>query len=341
MINISYIHEFDIYDIIEENYNESMNEIRNAEAPIFLLEEEIKDKLFFNESIDDSIAMMESLENTFFDKIGKAIINIVKRFKTFVKKITTDIKEKAWSAKSNLDKKEMILKKCPNLPERVKISIDKNLIDLSELRSFEDFNKNYENLLDELEKAENTSKIKAKWEKMKRSISKNSDAIIKAGHVAVAISSIAAVLSFGKHNRSNSDKINVGSLKDVTEANIEKSNQIYCNLKKLNENENAMTKLSILAHITADYERISTGKITLLSNMKLNCLKKIDTLYNRFIPNAKSNSDKNIRNMMNKYANLSSELEDRMLSLLDNDASKKIYTSRELAKHETRRTTKS
>ena len=325
MINTSYIHHFDLLDQIEINYRNSMNAIQEASAPLLLLEQEIEDKLFFNESIDDSINAMEGVEDAFFEKIGKAVLEIIERCRKTIIDIVTKFREKMWSNKSTLAKKEMILKKCPNLSERVKTSLDKNMIDLSELKSFEDFNKNYEKLLDELEKAEDESKVKSKWEKLKLTMDKNSDRIIKASKVAVAVVTIAGLIGIGRSITQDAEKIDPTAMEKVVEHNLEKTNSKCSSLIRARNNKDVKTKMSLYATMAADYERITTGKINRFTAIKLNALSAVDKAYSKVIPNAQKKSQENISKMYDKYVNTSSNLEDRLYTLKNVSTANKNY----------------
>ena len=315
MINVSYIHRFDLLDQIEENYNESINEIEEAYAPILLLEEEIEDKLFFNESIDDCIDAMEGVEDTFFEKIGRTILNIIERCKKTIIKIVTDVKEQLWSNISTAAKKEMILRKCPNLSERVKTSLDKNMIDLSDLKSFEDFNKNYEKLLDELERAQDPSKVRAKWEKIKDDFDKNSDRIIKAGKVVGAVVTIAGVIGIGRTVKANADKIDPDAMEKMTDYNLDKTSKKVETLEKMRTNHDVKTKLSMIATMSADYEKRTTGEISRLTSIKLNAYRAVDKAYSKLIPNASIKSENNINKMLNNYKDTQKTLKNHLNEL--------------------------
>lgn len=325
MINTSYIHHFDLLDQIDINYRNSINAIQEASAPLLLLEQEIEDKLFFNESIDDYINAMEGVEDAFFEKIGKAVLEIIERCRKTIIEIVTKFREKMWNNKSNLAKKEMILKKCPNLSERVKTSLDKNMIDLSELKSFEDFNKNYEKLLDELERAEDESKVRSKWEKLKLTMDKNSDRIIKASKVAVAVVTIAGLIGIGRSITQDAEKIDPTAMEKVVEHNLEKTNSKCSSLIRARNNKDVKTKMSLYATMAADYERITTGKISRFTSIKLNALSAVDKAYSKVMPNAEKKSQKNISKMYDKYTNTSSNLEDRLYTLKNVSIANKNY----------------
>lgn len=333
MINTSYLERFDLLDRIELNYKKSMDAIQEASAPLLLLEQEIEDKLFFNESIDDSINAMEGVEDAFFEKIGKAVLEIIERCRKTIIEIVTKFREKMWNNKSNLAKKEMILKKCPNLSERVKTSLDKNMIDLSELKSFEDFNKNYEKLLDELERAEDESKVRSKWEKLKLTLDKNSDRIIKASKVAVAVVTIAGLIGIGKSITQDAEKIDPVAMEKVVEHNLEKTQSKCTTLYKARTNKDVKTKMSLYATMAADYERITTGEINKLTSIKLNALSAVDKAYSRVIPNAQQKTEKNINKMYNNLANKSANLEDRLYTLKEINYSNKHYKSGSTVNH--------
>ena len=309
MINVSYVHQFDEIDKINNDYMEAKNEIDSIYEPILFLKEKIENEIFFNESIDEDLVMYENMKEDFFTRIGNTIIKIIKRCREFIEEKVDAIRQFSWNRKSDLDKKEMILKKCPNLSERVKVALDENVIDLSSLKDFKDFNENYLRMLDEIDKAEDESKFRKKWEGLKKKFSDNADTIIKAGQVATAIITIAGLLTLGKKIRNDINKVDINQMADQARVTHEATERKIDALKKMNEKKDGLEvphwKGYMLAEMAADNEKITKGYVSKMASIKVKATSMVDKMYSTVLPKAsEKNSKKIMNNAQTKYTNI-------------------------------------
>lgn len=310
MINTGFIHQYDELDKINTDYMETKNEIDSIYEPILFLTEKVKYEIFFNESIDETVIMLEDVKKDFFEKIGDTIINIIKRCRDFIDDKIRSFKEFSWNRKSILDKKETILKKSPNLSERVKTSLDANLIDLNSLKDFKDFSENYEKMLDELDRADDETSFKEKWNKITRKVSESSQTIIKIGQVAGAVVTVAGLLTIGKKIRADLEKVDVNQMGDQAKLRHGEMTRKIHTLSKMNDRKDGLEvphwKGYMAAQMAADDERITKGYISKITSDKMKITGLIDKAYSRCIPNkiVDAHSTKIMNDAKTKYVNI-------------------------------------
>ena len=172
--------------MISMSYINGDQEIFPLFDPIIKLEKEMDDivdeiNLMYTEytqakMIDDMNEMFNEAEEgekksdvahkNFVDKLGSGIIRMVEKAIAFIQSILDKIKEITFSSKSDLDKVDALIKEHPNMAESIKQSFLKGELKLSDVKSLNDLNKQYTELIEAANKASvDPNSLEAKWEK--------------------------------------------------------------------------------------------------------------------------------------------------------------------------------
>lgn len=116
--NTSYIHEYDILDDINECVNITID---SANSAYYSYEAALRhaDLLGFFENASDSEVFMEKEKMGFFEKIGTAIINLIKKIADAIKNFASRFQKKTEEIKTDQEIVSQILQEHPDVKNEV------------------------------------------------------------------------------------------------------------------------------------------------------------------------------------------------------------------------------
>ena len=290
MIDTSYVQALQEQNEIQRVYEESVNEINAITNPITIAtmrREQEMELGIFTESGDD--LYMESVKSA-VTALGDKIIELLQRLKDFITGIPDKIKNASWN-KADVDKKmDMIKKDDPKRYEAMKVYVDKGMLDFNTFKSMKDFYAGFDDLMDELEKKDADEKtLRGKFEKFKKSLVKNKDAIATTAAVLGIVATGTTIALNYKKFRNESDR----ALSNEATRQADKANYMYTRMKKASHilarnGVDGHTRMAILANTEVEVERKLNANISKISTLKASLYMKFDKLATKFMkdPNA-------------------------------------------------------
>lgn len=290
MIDTSYVQALQEQNEIQRVYEESVNEINAITNPITIAtmrREQEMELGIFTESGDD--LYMESVKSA-VTALGDKIIELLQRLKDFITGIPDKIKNASWN-KADVDKKmDMIKKDDPKRYEAMKVYVDKGMLDFNTFKSMKDFYAGFDDLMDELEKKDADEKtLRGKFEKFKKSLVKNKDAIATTAAVLGLVATGTTIALNYKKFRNESDR----ALSNEATRQADEANRLYARMNKASkilakDDVKGNMKMTILANTELEVERQLNANISKISTLKANLYTKFDKLASKFMkdPNA-------------------------------------------------------
>ena len=290
MIDTSYVQALQEQNEIQRVYEESVNEINAITNPIRIAamrREQEMELGIFTESGDD--LYMESVKSA-VTALGDKIIELLQRLKDFITGIPDKIKNASWN-KADVDKKmDMIKKDDPKRYEAMKVYVDKGMLDFNTFKSMKDFYAGFDDLMDELEKKDADEKtLRGKFEKFKKSLVKNKDAIATTAAVLGLVATGTTIALNYKKFRNESDR----ALSNEATRQADEANRLYARMNKASkilakDDVKGNMKMTILANTELEVERQLNANISKISTLKANLYTKFDKLASKFMkdPNA-------------------------------------------------------
>ena len=290
MIDTSYVQALQEQNEIQRVYEESVNEINAITNPITIAtmrREQEMELGIFTESGDD--LYMESVKSA-VTALGDKIIELLQRLKDFITGIPDKIKNASWN-KADVDKKmDMIKKDDPKRYEAMKVYVDKGMLDFNTFKSMKDFYAGFDDLMDELEKKDADEKtLRGKFEKFKKSLVKNKDAIATTAAVLGLVATGTTIALNYKKFRNEYDR----ALSNEASRQADKANYMYTRMKKASHilarnGVDGHTRMAILANTEVEVERKLNANISKISTLKASLYMKFDKLATKFMkdPNA-------------------------------------------------------
>ena len=290
MIDTSYVQALQEQNEIQRVYEESVNEINAITNPIRIAamrREQEMELGIFTESGDD--LYMESVKSA-VTALGDKIIELLQRLKDFITGIPDKIKNASWN-KADVDKKmDMIKKDDPKRYEAMKVYVDKGMLDFNTFKSMKDFYAGFDDLMDELEKKDADEKtLRGKFEKFKKSLVKNKDAIATTAAVLGLVATGTTIALNYKKFRNESDR----ALSNEASRQADQANRMHARMDKASKilakgDVEGNMKMTILANTELEVERQLNANISKISTLKANLYTKFDKLASKFMkdPNA-------------------------------------------------------
>ena len=290
MIDTSYVQALQEQNEIQRVYEESVNEINAITNPITIAtmrREQEMELGIFTESGDD--LYMESVKSA-VTALGDKIIELLQRLKDFITGIPDKIKNASWN-KADVDKKmDMIKKDDPKRYEAMKVYVDKGMLDFNTFKSMKDFYAGFDDLMDELEKKDADEKtLRGKFEKFKKSLVKNKDAIATTAAVLGLVATGTTIALNYKKFRNESDR----ALSNEASRQADQANRMYARMDKASkilakDDVKGNMKMTILANTELEVERQLNANVSKISTLKANLYTKFDKLATEFMkdPNA-------------------------------------------------------
>ena len=296
MIDTSYVQALQEQNEIQRVYEESVNEINAITNPITIAtmrREQEMELGIFTESGDD--LYMESVKSA-VTALGDKIIELLQRLKDFITGIPDKIKNASWN-KADVDKKmDMIKKDDPKRYEAMKVYVDKGMLDFNTFKSMKDFYAGFDDLMDELEKKDADEKtLRGKFEKFKKSLVKNKDAIATTAAVLGLVATGTTIALNYKKFRNESDR----ALSNEASRQADKANYMYTRMKKASHilarnGVDGHTRMAILANTEVEVERKLNANISKISTLKASLYMKFDKLATKFMKDPDAVRSKNM-----------------------------------------------
>ena len=296
MIDTSYVQALQEQNEIQRVYEESVNEINAITNPITIAtmrREQEMELGIFTESGDD--LYMESVK-TAVTALGDKIIELLQRLKDFITGIPDKIKNASWN-KADVDKKmDMIKKDDPKRYEAMKVYVDKGMLDFNTFKSMKDFYAGFDDLMDELEKKDADEKtLRGKFEKFKKSLVKNKDAIATTAAVLGLVATGTTIALNYKKFRNESDR----ALSNEASRQADQANRMYARMDKASkilakDGVKGNMKMTILANTEVEAERQLNANVSKISTLKANLYTKFDKLATKFMKDPDAVRSKNM-----------------------------------------------
>ena len=319
MIDTSYVQALQEQNEIQRVYEESVNEINAITNPIRIAamrREQEMELGIFTESGDD--LYMESVK-TAVTALGDKIIELLQRLKDFITGIPDKIKNASWN-KADVDKKmDMIKKDDPKRYEAMKVYVDKGMLDFNTFKSMKDFYAGFDDLMDELEKKDADEKtLRGKFEKFKKSLVKNKDAIATTAAVLGLVATGTTIALNYKKFRNESDR----ALSNEASRQADQANRMYTRMNKASkilakDDVKGNMKMTILANTELEVERQLNANVSKISTLKANLYTKFDKLASKFMKDPNAVRSKN----MNSIKESTRKERDRLYDVRSNNRS--------------------
>ena len=319
MIDTSYVQALQEQNEIQRVYEESVNEINAITNPITIAtmrREQEMELGIFTESGDD--LYMESVKNA-VTALGDKIIELLQRLKDFITGIPDKIKNASWN-KADVDKKmDMIKKDDPKRYEAMKVYVDKGMLDFNTFKSMKDFYAGFDDLMDELEKKDADEKtLRGKFEKFKKSLVKNKDAIATTAAVLGLVATGTTIALNYKKFRNESDR----ALSNEASRQADQANRMYARMDKASkilakDGVKGNMKMTILANTEVEVERQLNANVSKISTLKANLYTKFDKLASKFMKDPNAVRSKN----MNSIKESTRKERDRLYDVRSNNRS--------------------
>ena len=319
MIDTSYVQALQEQNEIQRVYEESVNEINAITNPIRIAtmrREQEMELGIFTESGDD--LYMESVKNA-VTALGDKIIELLQRLKDFITGIPDKIKNASWN-KADVDKKmDMIKKDDPKRYEAMKVYVDKGMLDFNTFKSMKDFYAGFDDLMDELEKKDADEKtLRGKFEKFKKSLVKNKDAIATTAAVLGLVATGTTIALNYKKFRNESDR----ALSNEASRQADQANRMYARMDKASkilakDDVKGNMKMTILANTELEVERQLNANVSKISTLKANLYTKFDKLASKFMKDPDAVRSKN----MNSIKESTRKERDRLYDVRSNNRS--------------------
>ena len=319
MIDTSYVQALQEQNEIQRVYEESVNEINAITNPIRIAtmrREQEMELGIFTESGDD--LYMESVKSA-VTALGDKIIELLQRLKDFITGIPDKIKNASWN-KADVDKKmDMIKKDDPKRYEAMKVYVDKGMLDFNTFKSMKDFYAGFDDLMDELEKKDADEKtLRGKFEKFKKSLVKNKDAIATTAAVLGLVATGTTIALNYKKFRNESDR----ALSNEASRQADQANRMYARMDKASkilakDDVKGNMKMTILANTELEVERQLNANVSKISTLKANLYTKFDKLASKFMKDPNAVRSKN----MNSIKEYTRKERDRLYDVRSNNRS--------------------
>lgn len=319
MIDTSYVQALQEQNEIQRVYEESVNEINAITNPITIAtmrREQEMELGIFTESGDD--LYMESVKSA-VTTLGDKIIELLQRLKDFITGIPDKIKNASWN-KADVDKKmDMIKKDDPKRYEAMKVYVDKGMLDFNTFKSMKDFYAGFDDLMDELEKKDADEKtLRGKFEKFKKSLVKNKDAIATTAAVLGLVATGTTIALNYKKFRNESDR----ALSNEASRQADQANRMYARMNKASkilakDDVKGNMKMTILANTELEVERQLNANVSKISTLKANLYTKFDKLASKFMKDPDAVRSKN----MNSIKESTRKERDRLYDVRSNNRS--------------------
>lgn len=138
MTSNSYINEYSFFDDVFDCLNESVKDVSVAVGFYNIKKHQLESKMMFESSSDtDYKVLLEKEGEGVLAKIGNAVVNLINKITSFIKKFTDKITGNIKVGKSDEEKVNQILAQHPELKNQVVEGIDKEWFTVADVAKFE------------------------------------------------------------------------------------------------------------------------------------------------------------------------------------------------------------
>lgn len=287
MIDIDYIHAMDIDEVVERCFHQRKMIIDEYYGECAAAETQIRDLKMFGALTEEKEEYFEESVGDAVRKVGELILTIIEKLKDTVKDSIQFIKSKSWVNKDTDKKLALIEKRDPKAVDKLKVAINKGDLDLNSFKDLNDFFRNMEGIMDEIDKRTVDPKsIRAKIQKAKDKLDKNANTI---STVAKALGIVTAAGTFYISYRN----YKANSFQRDHQATIDKCTTIIERMEKENhairEMQNRITPaehfpqhlFALKAEVFAEIEKRATANLRKRTKLMLKIARGFDGLANR------------------------------------------------------------
>ena len=331
MINGTYIHEYAPHDQFMYESHYALLDVKDAIQSILALETEIQDKVYFGESVDGELLVLEAEKKNVFERIGDAIISIFQAFVDAVKNIGKSIKESITGIrkKSSSDKMKNLMRENPEMAEKFLSAVMSGNIKANDI-------KNLDELVEEATKISNqllNGKIDEKTfgEKMENALKKVSEnarniaSII--GLVGTTVTAITAVRDFRTNNIRNQaqtlnaiDNINDQRSRDVLRRRFLRESEEFDVFEATNTSfSDVVNKVTSFCADHLKFFDSASEKLNGLKTEMMNKLKNLNSEKDTSIYNTIIESIRKVMGVLTKNLNSIKLVSNKVESKLSND----------------------
>lgn len=226
-------------------------------------------------------------------KIGETVISICKKFVDFIEGILDKLKSFSFSKKSDIAKMEVLVKKHPELKEKIIASFSKGELELSDIKTLKELDKAFEDIVNLSKKSDvKPGSLKDKWNKAMDKI----DSIDKSKAVKVAAAT-TTVITAGVAITTLSTKILEAKKKniDCRSAMSEYKEKLYSTIKDIQNDPNipvddktgkAQTLLAAYRTLAQKHSAAANQDLRIIDRLENAIAKFADSLTDKFDANA-------------------------------------------------------
>lgn len=267
MISTSFIHACDDAYMIESTYEDNARDIYELTGTLDVLSQQRRDLMSFGIFTESKEGYYTESVADGIEKIGQKILDILKKFKEFMDDLFRKWKERSWQKKDDVQKLREIERKDPKLAARMEVAIQSNQLDFRSFKDINDFYKNCDEVLKEIEKKNVDPKsIRGKWEKAKSELNNkqgNVSAIATALGLVAAATGLMMTYENWKGKHADNLKKEGEAIRDAASIKMQRcSNEIdvLLKMKESGADYNGSTA-AILAEMANEVDRISKVEV--------------------------------------------------------------------------------
>lgn len=305
MIDIDYIHAMDIDEDVDRCFRQRQMIIDEYYGECAAAETQINDLKMFGALTQEKEDYFEESVGDAVRKVGELILKIIEKMKATVGDAVQFLKSKVWVNKDTQKKLDMIAKKDPKAADKLRVAVKKGDLDLNSFKDLNDFFRNMESVLDEIDKRTVDPKsIRAKIQKAKDKLNKNQDMIKTiASAVGIVVSAGGLYISYKnfKGNSLQRDTQNVINRCTSMIDKMEKENDAIRNMRNSvgPKEHDPQHMFSLKAEVYAEIERVATANVRKRTKLMISLTRAFDNLLSSLTGGANSNRLDTTQHLMN------------------------------------------
>lgn len=187
--------ESHLIQVFESATTNIMNEFLEFRSSLFFenAASSLESTIMGGEYLTEAEKKEEEVKQGVLERIGKAVMEIFKKFSDLIDNLIDRIKNIGFSKKTDIQKLDKLIKVHPNLKDEILCSFKEGSLDITDIRSLSELDKTFDEIV-KLSKKKDTdsSTLKGKWEKAKKKYLN----IETAKNVTIIVTAILAVRKF-------------------------------------------------------------------------------------------------------------------------------------------------
>lgn len=284
MINTKFVHACDDTYMIESTYEDNARVIYELAGTLDVLSNQKRDLKMFGIFTESKEEYYEESVAGVVEKIGEKILDIIQKFKDFMNDVFRKWKERSWQKKDDVQKLREIEKKDPKLAAKLSIYVQKGDIDMKSFKDLNDFYKNCDEILKEMDKKNVDPKsIKGKWEKTKAALNDNKGTVAAiATTLGLIATASGLVIQYQKYKQNCANQlIHEGEqIKATAEKNMHEIEKQMVIIQKMDQDPNRDSKYagslaSCCADMANEIDRVSKINV----NKRMMFMRKVESQF--------------------------------------------------------------